>query len=159
MYLEISGRRSGKTYRLAKAMIEYLYSTDKDVYYCTFNWAVYSGFIDLYIPKVMRHRVLFLTKSNIDDLDSMRFYDEFDWPNTTRLLQYNSNWYYVTTPYKMRSAEDFENKNDFLIKLLECNNWCYTVCINRDILDNVALKNSYEYTKYKTEILGKWIKG
>ena len=158
MYLEISARRSGKSYRFAKAVKDKI-SRGKPVLliyptYSMSNYDLTARGIELFnnpLVKVLSIRDLCSSKFKEEEFEEYTyFFNEFDIiPREGLELPIINNAYYVTTPSYLRTLDDFKTwkegkRVDNLLSLLKKNNWRYTAytCPNLDKI-NIAIDGLY----------------
>jgi hypothetical protein len=113
MYLEISARRSGKTERLILEAVWCVYETQQQVHIVTGNTRMLDVIKNRLDDRCKRHIrfwtdwTLYNVLSSIgplSDSNNMFFFDEFDLMNelfgesVLDIGQYNTNYYYATTP-------------------------------------------------------------
>ncbi len=172
LYLEISARVTGKTYRLIKAVNDWLNENQNNIafIYCVMpnRFKNYPSFKEL-IEKKNLNRIFFNQYTWISCGGPIRkFYDEFEmlgfeveW-NTEKFRNYD---YFCTSPHKIRTLEDAkknrENKKDNLLNLIELNNGkviSYSI-INPftcyEILDNIE-PEKYFSNEFEMSYLNKF---
>lgn len=126
MYLEISPRGAGKTFKIKAAVQSWLAENaeNKAVIYCMSpTRTTWSN-----DPRI---KFLEYSKENIQNtrynaFDTRRFFDDFDYFNDVML--YNvilTNDYYASSSAKIRTIKDIKEDKDFLFKLLRLNNGNY----------------------------------
>lgn len=153
MYLEISGRRTGKTTRLAN---DVSLSIFKGITPILFLFGHNYYLLD-YLSNYEKKKVFtfFSAKSYTKWLIGANrgkiklYFDEFDIFKKEDII-FDKNAYYVTTPIKLRSRMDLE---DPLIMLLNMNNWNYTNYRNSDS----KVINDSKSCNYKTDIFGQFL--
>lgn len=137
MYLEISPRGSGKTWRLVNHADKLLNDT-------------VCGHICVFGPnekgsEIIKRRLLdrghredrILTTWSDNSIQN--YFDEFDRSESKFL---DKSGYYVTTASKMRKI-GVEDSGDFLLQLLGLNHFCYSsYCYPSMLLDNHLLEES-----------------
>lgn len=165
MYLEISGRRTGKTTRLLTAIHKaYMAGERVAVFVPTYGMGnIIRETIDKnnYIDIEDRHTVeIYINKKEFDKRlldtgltieDFKVFYEEFDYFRKNNEVIISENGYYVTTPCKIR--RDYKDtENDVLLKLIDMNAGSYVKHINKELVDAM-----YSDNHYKQEIKGEFI--
>lgn len=182
MYLEISGRGTGKTYRIAHAVAAYLLEDEKNIANIVCPHLRQAEIVKennkaLLEKNYNRIRCVTFDRKNavVHGYRNVKnFYDEFDYLNFN--LNKNDPFffgdafkddYYVTTPAKIRDLSKISiqelAKTDFLIRLLLENKGMYCSYVNT-MLDPAWLKSYLEnYDKeplenFKMEIEGRFIK-
>lgn len=145
MYLEISPRGAGKTYRLIQAAQNWLNqsSENKAIIYCI-------------APERMKK--LFPIKAEFLSYDSnalrgispkvKRFFDDFDFFNDVLLeLEIRETDFFVTSPAKIRTVEDIRTakdaNDDFLLKLLKLSGGEYTSFAPLHLWDIKLFKSAF----------------
>lgn len=155
MYLEISGRRSGKTTRIINAVEEYILEHPDESVLIVSPW----GAKEFQLP----HRAAFASEFQlrIQFADrtregKMNFIDEFDWFEDPSVIGVNTSWHYATTPKKVRRLEDLAREDDLLINLIKANDWKCMGGISRHLLVNMPFitETSVELRKTYT---GQWV--
>lgn len=163
MYLEISGRRSGKTTRMLTA-IHKAYMAGERVAVFVPNYGMGHPIRDAieennYVDTQKCQKVnVYHSRKEFDKRlldtgllpeDFKVFYDEFDYGRDEVIV--SENGYYVTTPCKIRT--DFEDtENDVLLKLVEMNGGGYAKYLNKELIDSMHMDEHYVQ-----EIKGEWI--
>jgi hypothetical protein len=118
MYLEISGRQSGKTERLIQQAVKCLYETQRNIYIIACNRGMVDYIKDR-IDRVWKYNIVVVSCASLyhnhhnygifRDPINMFFFDEFDFMpdlfgnNARDIGQYNDNYYYATTPKDFNS--------------------------------------------------------
>lgn len=128
--VEISGKQTGKTYRLIKDIfINFgkfkiaVITADKNTLSSIKNRiAIYSNLNNFYRNKCIQHYILYLT--NINDVNNLSseyriYFDEFDFIKNINSVIIRDNMYFCTTPRYLRN--EF-NSNDILTKLIQLKN-------------------------------------
>lgn len=140
LYIEISPRATGKSYRLVRNMIEYLNKTDENVYICsTRNYSVRLIIKNLNIPKPLSKRIRYIEKDK--GITGRIYYDEFLYnPN---LKEVNLNGYYVSTA---RLTDYPLDESSFFAKLLRANGNKFQTYIHHPNVFDID-----DFNKYKNE--------
>ena len=167
MYLEISARQTGKTTRLIENLLSEAYSSDAEnsIVFChTKNSAAdlkntvkkiaaKKPLTRKYFKKI---RFTTLTENSLRGISSETYlyFDEFDFVVKNRLsaeiidllLEEYPNLYFVTTPARLRSPDEFSEKsiktnNDLLLKVLAKNNYVYETTINSKLISNMDFQD------------------
>ena len=134
MYLEISGRRTGKTTRLIDAVFEHIFNGGTAIIYTlSKEWgnSLYREYFNH--PRFDDKVLINPMYTSIELLNTKVFYDEFDMCEGVRIYK---NGYYSTTPYKMRDI-NAETRDTFL-KLLDLQFGSYVSYINKDIVYDMS---------------------
>ena len=166
MYLEVSGRQSGKTTRLVNHAIKYAEKGEhvvivcmneihkknlisvlseistKEIKFCRINIATYHDYV---LDQMMydRHKIYF------DEFDSMN--DE---------IPIIKNGYYVTTPLKLRTQKDihnfyYKNYKDILLKLWVTNDYyCEKHTMDIERMKYLSYNEQYSNDLYYRQCLG-----
>ncbi len=159
MYLEISGRRSGKTTRLIKDVIKNITAginvvtvihnknnminiVDSHNYAGSFDCVTYKDYI-LDWTMYDNHKI---------------YFDEFDFmDNKVPILE---DGYYCTTPMKMRTEKDYYNfahgiDRDILLELVNVNdNFYKKYSINQEDMKQLSYSHLFTEDLYHRECLG-----
>lgn len=162
MYLEISGRRTGKTTRMLKA-IDKAYEEGKHIAIFSRNKYEENNIIkhireeELDGIKIFRSKKDFqeqLLGKSLSMNDFKVFYDEFDYIRNQKDIIISDDGYYVTTPAKIRSKQYWGDniEDDILLKLLDMNAGSYVKIVNKELVED--FKHSYKYTQ---EIKGEFV--
>lgn len=125
MYLEISGRQTGKSTRLVDNVVSRILNGDRCIVFgFSSNWThelnnkILSKLYNIVIEKpVTLHMPEFFVKRemydrylkhnpHIDEDDLYVYYDEFDMLSENNKMILSNNGYYVTTAIKTRTLED-----------------------------------------------------
>lgn len=165
MYLEISGRRTGKTTRMLTAIHKaYMDGERIAVFVPTYGMGNsirkaieennYIGIEGRHTVKVYYIREDFdkrLLDTGLLIGDFKLFYEEFDYFRGNNKVIVSEDGYYVTTPCKIRT--DFnDTENDVLLKLIDMNAGSYVKHINKELADSTCMDEHY-----KQEIIGEFI--
>ena len=161
MYVEISGRRTGKTTRLRNELKNYLEANEnnKAVILCPLQSMIAYNYKDL----ISKYKNRLLTNYSFPkkSLEDYRwFYDEFDRIIDRKYWYIDNDGYYCTTPVYLRTAIDIvdwkQNKRyDFLLNIIDNNNYIYNKYVCADVDKEWKLALSTE--EYNTEVNGDWI--
>ena len=130
MYLEISARRSGKTYRMIKEIEKQIFKGHKIVVvYPNFNMAKHllPDYLQNcpYVSTVVAH-----TRNMVREIDNVErkkwFFEEFDFLTENRVIPIIKDGYYCTTVSGLRTVRDISLWkqgliNDSLLDLLKYN--------------------------------------
>lgn len=164
MYLEISGRRTGKTTRLIDAA-RLAAEQHNSVVIVTFNSAQAFHLREKYrLPD----NIIITATAGLNVIDEKRdliswdlvpyFWEEFEFIDNVRL---NVNDYYCTTPRNLRSIKDVKKwkngkREDLLLDLISLNKGIYVKHNNFGILTD---KNSYGLMveEFNAELKGHFI--
>lgn len=112
-YLDISPRQTGKTERLVQCAKPYL-AAGRNVRFVT-----HYGLVEDMQRRLPGARILPNSEALLDDTDdSVWFYDEFDWLDSTKV---RPGAYYATTPKFLRTLGVDTAENDLLLRLIEAN--------------------------------------
>lgn len=114
MYLEVSARRSGKTIRLADALIEYIDITGQPVYLVTLSPTMHTYILNEHIPYEYNKYVHKLPYTYKIDKSKMLFVDEVDL--CEHLIYLPHFGYYCGTPSSGRLRELYERNNKICLK-------------------------------------------
>ena len=169
MYVEISGRRTGKTTRLIKEVI-------KQVSYGK-NCAIITPFNNMYIYRLLkdnlgsidcevdiesRKRIIVYSNVPIDNKSkglifrqTKLFYDEFAFIDPESII-IDTTGYYATTPNKTYTGIERMTPYKYsLLKVLEANKYQYAKYVITDDIFN-ELKASVTPMFFNREIKGEW---
>ena len=155
MYLEISGRRSGKTTRLVDDMVEYIDMTDSVVVLRAPSTNTKEWYMDQ-IPKGYHEHIRYTNPisnkvTHLEICDVRIYFDEFTQLENNNYNIIKDNAYYVTTPAG--------RKISFLHALLGKNKGCYNHYNIMDKYTNEELEYYIETigrVDFNREILGRW---
>ncbi len=152
MYVEVSGRQSGKTQRLCGAIDQWLQLSDRKVAYviCRFQ----RDFDRIRARCVEQNRVNRAQRMCIEEnlYPTVKFFvDEFDYVDD-HLLNIHSNGYYCTTARKFRT----EDEDDFFTRLIEVAESRNDLHQHTSTPINYYLEMSLGENKYDLQILNKW---
>lgn len=159
MYLEISGRASGKTSRLIAAIKNYLRKNPSGtaiIVSCSFRIeAEIKKSISKANPEFCKR---LLTSKESQNVRGKYFYDEFDFIENIKISKKN---YYSGTPKRKRTLEELEHPaaNDNLARLLQLNKMKN---VNYKAPPSFLLSYKenpfFAQDAFETEILGNYIK-
>jgi len=153
LYVEISGRQTGKTTRMIDDMVKHIKNGGTCCLY-TMSHRMRKHIVDIVNKKVIRdnpytvifpHEFKYLEEQQIlKQSDIKNYFDEFDFLDLNEIF-FDPNGYYCTTSSKLRNKNDLFNEekrnNDFLLKLIWEKN-----------LNYVSYKNDPE--KFPISLLG-----
>lgn len=158
MYLEISGRCTGKTRRMCEDIIHHITSTPSSIAFIILPPHSMKHEILNNISSDYHGRIIFcesfkeamIKVNSINSISIQRFitnsknifcnprfyFDEFDMMKPDDIMVVK-NGYYVTTPIRIRNMEDWLNwRNDILLRLIVENNFIHvTVHGMKGIID------------------------
>ena len=132
MYLEVSGRGTGKSTRCIEKACE-LHFNNIDFYLLMHNSKNIPYFLHKYfIPISSFNMETYFTSANPYDRKDILIIDEFESlrgkiPNNPN---YTKNWYVVGTPYY--------NKSDNLTTLIDMNNGIYVKYVNDNVIKHLS---------------------
>jgi hypothetical protein len=168
MYLEISGRRTGKTTRMLEAAIKAYIKGKRVAIFIMGNKRNIQKqieklskdiLIDIY-PFVDTHKIKIFTSredfknsllgTSLFTDDFHVFYDEFDYISKREEVILSLRGYYVTTPVKIRTLDNTK-ENDTLFKLLYMNSGTYVKHTSETL--------AKEFTEYYNDMYAGEIKG
>ncbi len=136
-YIELSGRATGKTYRLIKDATQYLDNDSKHKVNIVTSNSRTATHIKKQIGEYYKNRIFLNEKWMSDDsLNIKCYYDEFDCNKD--LVTVDTGGYYCST-VKTRNLGNLDRKNDFLLKLLEANKYKYLSYANFGALTGINL--------------------
>jgi hypothetical protein len=164
MYLEISPRASGKTFRLITAIETELANNPRGI--VSLNTPSFRAFkaVREELKKGFQHRLVYRDKE-ASDLNPVvrRFYDEFDLIGGLGNNDIHETGYYVTTAARTRKIEELDFEGDFLLKLLFRNAFRYEskmISLDSSLYTPELLANGREKMKiedFNREYLNQWI--
>ena len=187
MHLEISGRQTGKTRRLAKAVVDFILPSTGNIANVVVTQESDAKIIKNYIKEILAFsspsdtpnhfdpQVRFTTPERKNAIirgygNVRNFYDDFDFmefnwkKDGTFFYTTIENDYYVTTPAKIRDLSKISiqqaAKDDFLLRLLLENHGMYVSFVNpnSDPAWTEAMKRNMEVDTFDREMNGKFLK-
>jgi hypothetical protein len=182
IYLEISGRAQGKTYRLTKAVIKHLQQDLHPLpiaFVYTPTERAYKHIVNRVVEytsnESLRERIICWGRegdinnaSLIKKVNGKRFFDDFDirppseykdqWITKTNFKPIEGD-YYCTSSFKVRNPEVFiKDNNDFLKLLLDFNGGQYESFFNPTVLNLIEEKDcDWGNVDFKREFLGTFV--
>jgi thymidine kinase len=162
LYIELSPRGAGKTFRLVKHAIEFLENDIKNKVNIVSPSNRTSNYIKEKLGKRFKSRVLINKniKSN-SDKNIKTYYEEFDYND--KLKNIDKCGYYCSSVAKIRNLTKLDN-NDFLIKLLNCNGGQYSSYMivgidemNGDKFFEMFTEEEKHSEGFQLEFLNKWM--
>lgn len=166
MYVEISGRGTGKTTRLVKEVVKQVKKGK--------NCIIITAFPNRYMVKLLKDNIS-STSCEIEVADYKHiyiysnenkyglcvrkvrlFYDEFAFMKPDDIA-ISKTGYYVTTPNKIYTSKERKNPNDYpLLKVLHANYYMYDKYVVEDEKKFENLKHNVTSGFYNREIKGEW---
>ena len=123
-YLEVSGRRSGKTRRLAEHMTNYIQTTGEDVYLITPSMQMKKNVLD-YIPRGYQSKVKELPRNHLERRDLKMYFEEPGLIHDPWKQVISDTGYYAGTPQGKMYYNGYKVQDNFLWKLVKLNNGKY----------------------------------
>ena len=159
IYIEISPRGTGKTYRLVKHATQYLEYDSKNKVNIIVPTERCGKNIKRLIGEYFKNRI-FVNEKIISDneLNIKCYYDEFDYNNNLREVDLLG--YYCTTPSKIRYLKDLDSlkKDDFLIKILVANEGKYVTNTGVHLFDSSIINFVMMDNSQSIEFNNNWLR-
>lgn len=143
-YLEISGRQTGKTTRLIRAMKNHIDHGGNCIVFCM-NYKMFTLICELLREsKYINHVYYYKKVDPVYEIKNVKnFFDEFDFIDDLKTLKYfDERGYYCTSPCKVRDFGDFQKpeklNNDLLLQLIAYSGFNYESRKNTNISDELG---------------------
>jgi len=149
MYIELSGRGSGKTYRAGVDIVNWISGSTHNIAVLKAPSKRQAMMMSEYAkdvsPRIASKRILWWNdfkrnEGKYKDVNKKFYFDEFDMTPLSSEHLFD-NGYYATTPLRFRKIKDFKS-GDFLYDLLKYNNFIYC---NRSLTSSELLHKNYFY--------------
>lgn len=163
IYLEISGKGQGKTYRLINAIMEYLRDNPLKKCYLFAGALRVSNFIKRQVERqgyFFIQRIIQADLAHPNNVKGKRFFDNFEYYLADYLdfIPLEGD-YYCSSPIK-RSIEQFifnSDQDDILYKLLKFNNGQYVSYLDLILVEPDLLEEVKNESNFKSEYLGQFL--